>query len=79
MPAANPLSDVIYNTGQTSGMNSGTTHSSLASGARSGAAAAVAGNTNITVAALVGGSLIVLLAFHLLGFRFAFDVSVGRK
>ena len=79
MPAANPLADtVLYNTGRTGGMMSGTTQT-FASGQSSAAAPVVAGNANITVGMLVGASLVVLVALHLLGFRFAFDVSVGRK
>ncbi|HET7047876.1 MAG TPA: hypothetical protein VFI54_06350 [Solirubrobacteraceae bacterium] len=76
MPAAIPLAD--YNTGYTSGMNSGTTQT-LSSGAGLPAGGAVGGNANIVVAALVGGSLLLLLVSHLLGFRFGFDVSVGRR
>lgn len=91
MPASNPLVDpatgvgyALYNTGQTSGMNSGTTQSAagsatLSSGSRSAAAATVGGNANVTVAALVGVALIIMIGFHALGFRFAFDASVGRK
>jgi hypothetical protein len=89
MQAVNPLADLsanqgfaLYNTGQTSGMNSGTTQSSAASftsSASSPIAGQVGGSANITVAALVGVSLIVLLGFHLLGFRAMFDASVGRK
>lgn len=41
--------------------------------------AGAGGNANITVGVLVGGSLLVLVVLYLLGFRFAFDVSVGRK
>lgn len=51
---------------------------SLASGQHS-AAASVGGNANVTTAFLVGISLLILLATHLLGFRFGFDVSVGRR
>jgi hypothetical protein len=82
MPAANPLADtVLYNTGRTSGMNAGTTQApaSFTSGANSTVAGSSAGNANVTVAALVAISLAVLLGFHLLGFRFAFDVAVGRR
>lgn len=50
---------------------------SLSSGQYS-AAANVGGNANVSTAALVGLALLVLLATHLLGFRFGFDVSVGR-
>ena len=39
----------------------------------------VGGSADVTVATLVGVSLVVLVGFHLLGFRFAFDASVGRK
>jgi hypothetical protein len=84
MPAANPL--VAYNTGVTSGLMAGTTYAanpatapSMSSGQHSSAADIVGGNANTTVAGLVGISLLLLLGFHLLGFRFAFDVSVGRK
>ncbi len=51
----------------------------LAAGAGSPAAASVGGQANLAVGALVGVSLLLLLALHLLGFRFAFDVSVGRR
>jgi hypothetical protein len=82
MPAVNPLAD--YNTGVTSGMMAGTTTyaaaaPSLSSGQRSNAAATVGGNANTCVAGFVLAALLVLLGFHLLGFRFAFDASVGRK
>jgi len=50
---------------------------SLSSGQYS-AAASVGGNANVSVAVLVGLSLLILLGTHLLGFRFGFDVSVGR-
>jgi len=50
---------------------------SLSSGQYS-AAASVGGSANVSVAALVGLSLLILLGTHLLGFRFGFDVSVGR-
>ena len=81
MPAAIPIAD--YNTPGTSGMTSGTTYASaLSSGGGSPAAAqigAVGGSTNVCVASLVAGALVVIVAFHLLGFRFGFDVSVGRR
>ena len=51
---------------------------SLASGQYS-AAADVGGNANVSVGVLVAVALAVLLGFHLLGFRFGFDVSVGRS
>jgi len=81
MPAAMPDAFVGYNTGQSSGMNAGTTYSSsLSAGAGvSSAGVRVAGNANVAAAVLVGLSLVVLLSAHLLGFRFGFDVSVGRK
>lgn len=50
---------------------------SLSSGQYS-AAANVGGAANVSVAVLVGLSLLILLGTHLLGFRFGFDVSVGR-
>lgn len=76
--AAVPLAE--YNTGYTSGMNNQTTQATFSNGAYQAAAGnMVPGSANITVAALVAGSLIVLLVFHVLGFRFAFDVSVGRR
>jgi len=81
MPQGAPIA--YYNTGETSGMNSGTTYSAaLSSGAMAaapGGPIAVGGNANIATGAIVGGALIILVAFHLLGFRFGFDVSVGRK
>jgi hypothetical protein len=90
VPAANPLIDdstggsfALYNTGRTSGMNAGTTNAAggatLSSGQSNAAAANVGGSADVTVAGLVGGALLVLVGFHLLGFRFAFDASVGRK
>ena len=39
----------------------------------------VGGSTHLMVAGLVGISLLVLLGMHIAGFRFAFDVSVGRR
>jgi hypothetical protein len=79
MPAAVPLAD--YNTGVTSGMASGTTYSAtLSSGAASPKSPTTAGgNANYAVAILVGIALAVLVAQHALGFRFAFDASVGRR
>ena len=72
-----------YNTGQTSGMNAGTTYSSaLNQGGASPAgvqSGAIGGNANIYVGGLVAGALLVIILFHLLGFRFAFDVDVGRR
>jgi hypothetical protein len=87
VPAANPLIDdsaggsfALYNTGRTSGMNAGTTAgATLSSGQSNAAAANVGGSADVTVAGLVAGALAVLIGFHLLGFRFAFDASVGRK
>ena len=76
MPAANPLAS--YNTGYSSGMNSGTTQVQGA-GLSSGAAMAGAGNANISTGVIVAGALLVLIAIHLAGFRFGFDVSVGRR
>lgn len=76
MPAAAPIP--VYNTGYSSGMNSGTTQTVGASSLSSGAAMAGGGNANISCGVLVGGALVLLLVFHLLGFRFGFDVSVGR-
>lgn len=69
MPAANPLAD----TGSVSAS------STLGSSQYNGGSATVGGSTNITVAGLVGASLLVIIGFHLLGFRFAFDVSVGKR
>jgi len=78
--AAVPLA--TYNTGYTSGMNSGTTYSAaLSSGGGTPAAASVnamGGSANVTVGVLVAAAIAVVVIFHLLGFRFAFDVSVGR-
>lgn len=72
-----------YNTGYTSGMNSGTTYSAaLSSGAGSAAAVqagSVGGNANVWVGGLAFGALAVIVLFHLLGFRFAFDAEVGRR
>lgn len=72
-----------YNTGQSSGMNSGTTYSSALSQGGSSPAGIqggqIGGNANICVAGLVGGALLVIVLFHFLGFRFAFDVDVGRR
>ncbi len=73
-----------YNTGLTSGMNSGTTYSSaLSSGASSAQAIAnqsVGGSTtHWTVGGLVVGALALIVLFHVLGFRFAFDADVGRR
>lgn len=72
-----------YNTGQTSGMNSGTTYSSaLSRGSGSPAAiqsGSVGGNANVNVGALVGIALVALVLMHFLGFRFAFDADVGRR
>lgn len=72
-----------YNTGQTSGMNSGTTYSSaLGQGGSSPhgiQGGNVGGNANIYVGSLVAGALLVIILFHFLGFRFAFDVDVGRR
>lgn len=75
MPAANPLV-ADYNTGYTSGINAGTTASTFTSSLPGGM---VGGSANVVVGALVAGSLVVLVALHLLGFRFAFDVTVGRR
>jgi hypothetical protein len=69
MPAANPL-------GTNTGMGS---NSTLGSSQYNAQSPTVGGSTNITVAGLVAGALVVVLAFHLMGFRFAFDVSVGRR
>jgi hypothetical protein len=66
MPAAVPLSD------------NGAT-STLSSSAYAMQPGTVAGSTHYVVAGLVAGSLVVLLVLHILGFRFAFDVSVGRR
>jgi hypothetical protein len=81
MQPAGVIPMAVYNTGQTSGMNSGTT-STLQSGASSGAAiqaGTVGGNANVVVGALGLGALAVIVLFHLLGFRFAFDAEVGRR
>lgn len=72
-----------YNTGVTSGMGSGTTYSAALS-AGSGSPIAIGnqsvpGNAHVTVAGLVVASLAVILLFHFLGFRFAFDAEVGRR
>jgi hypothetical protein len=79
MPAANPFAE--YNTGYTSGMVAGTTTGGVQSPSSLTSGAGMAGDTsnaNISCAALVGGALVVLILFHVLGFRFGFDVSVGR-
>ena len=83
-PGAGPSVPLAYyNTGVTSGMASGPTYSStLTSGSGSPQAIAnqtVGGNTHLTVAGLVGGALLVIVLFHFLGFRFAFDADVGRR
>jgi hypothetical protein len=83
-PGAGPSVPLAYyNTGVTSGMASGTTFSSTLStgtGSPSSIQAGIAGgNAHITVAGLVATSLAVILLFHLLGFRFAFDADVGRR
>lgn len=79
--AAVPLA--FYNTGQTSGMNSGTTYSAALSQGGSSPAGirgqVVGGNANVYVGGLVAGALVVIILFHFLGFRFAFDVDVGRR
>lgn len=67
MPAANPLG------GQASYSSSGLSSSQYGPGQ-----AQVGGSANLTVAGLVAVSLLVLVAMHIAGFRFAFDVSVGR-
>lgn len=69
MPAANPLGGT-YSAQASAGLSS----SQYASGQDQ-----VGGNANITVAGLVAVSLLVLVAMHIAGFRFAFDVSVGRR
>ena len=86
MPPGSPAAAVplaYYNTGSSSGINAGTTYSSaLGSGGTSPAAVRAgvsSGNANIYVGALVGGALVVIVLMHLLGFRFAFDVDVGRR
>lgn len=83
-PGAGPTVPLAYyNTGVTSGMASQTTYSSaLSSGSGSPVAISArtaGGNAHICVASLVAGSLVVILLFHILGFRFAFDVDVGRR
>lgn len=83
-PGAGPSVPLAYyNTGVTSGMVSGTTYASaLSSGTGSPVsiqAGIAGGSAHIVVASLVGGALLVLLLFHILGFRFAFDVDVGRR
>jgi hypothetical protein len=67
MPAANPL-------GGTYSAQAGLSSSYGAPGQ-----ATVGGNANVTVAGLVAVSLLVLVAMHIAGFRFAFDVSVGKR
>lgn len=66
MPAANPFG------GQASA-NAGLSSSQYGPGQ-----ATVGGSANLTVASLVAVSLLVLVAMHIAGFRFAFDVSIGR-
>lgn len=68
MPVANPL-----------GANRGPyAQPGLSSSQYAPGQAQVGGNANIVVAGLVATSLLVLLALHLAGFRFAFDASIGR-
>jgi hypothetical protein len=67
MPAANPLG------GGTAYASAGLSSSQNAPGQ-----ATVGGSANLTVAGLVAASLLILVAMHIAGFRFAFDVSVGR-
>jgi hypothetical protein len=70
MPAANPLTED----------NIAVTNGSLASGATMAGQTPGAGSgVNITVAVIVILSGLTLVALHALGFRFAFDVSVGRR
>jgi hypothetical protein len=61
--------------------SSPTTYSSTLSGGAgvSSSGVQVSGNANVAVAALVALGLLVLLSTHLLGFRWGFDASVGRK
>ena len=66
MPAANPL-------GGSYSAQAGLSSSQYAPGQ-----ATVGGTANLTVAGLVAVSLLVLVAMHIAGFRFAFDVSIGR-
>jgi hypothetical protein len=83
MPAAMPEQFALYNTGVTSGMASGTTYASavgLSSGvSMPGAGIQAGGNAHMAAAALVAAGLAILVITHLLGFRFGFDVSVGRR
>lgn len=67
MPAANPLG------GAAIGGNVGLSSSQNAAGQPT-----VGGNANFTVAGLVAVSILILVAMHIAGFRFAFDVSIGR-
>jgi hypothetical protein len=67
MPAANPLADGAG------------AQATLSSSLYAPGQATVGGSTNITVAGLVGFALLVILGLHVLGFRFAFDASVGRR
>ncbi len=79
MPAANPFAE--YNTGYTSGMVAGTTTGGIQSPSSLTSGAGMAGDAstaNISTAALAAGALVILVLFHVLGFRFGFDVSVGR-
>jgi len=81
MPAAIPDSLLGGQSAGVGGMAAGTMfQSSLSSSAAAPSAGGiiVGGNANLCVAALVAGGLLVLLVTHLLGFRFGFDVSVGR-
>lgn len=68
MPAANPL-----------GTPGAATASGMSSSQGTSAGAQVSGTANLGVAGLVGVSLLIILALHVAGFRFAFDVSVGKK
>jgi lipid-binding SYLF domain-containing protein len=76
VPATNPLSDVSANGAPASGI---AYQGGLSNGATSSVAAAPVGNANVSVGVLVAGSLLVLVILHAAGFRFAFDVSVGRR
>lgn len=72
-----------YNTGVTSGMASGTTYAAaLSTGSGSPAGiqmGSTVGGTHVVVGGLVAAAIGVILLFHFLGFRFAFDVDVGRR
>lgn len=53
-------------------------HDADLTGAGMAGAIGEAGNTHVHVGCLVIGALVGIIVFHLLGFRFSGDVSVGR-